>query len=117
MGQVFLAHMPGENTQKSVKAELQRLRLHDSLVPLRTLKDVHSLAKKVRANGLARVEGALIPELGAIAAPIFGSDGKIVAAIGVIGPGISTKDKHTIVAEQNLLSVTSRVSDELGYIP
>jgi len=116
MGRIFLAYLPDKVTRDAVKSELPRLRLRNSFLRLRTAKDVRTLAASIRRDGLARIDGTLIPDMGAIAAPIFANDGQVVAAIGALGADIGTKDKHARAAERSLLSVTSNASEELGYV-
>lgn len=77
-GRIFAAYIPQALTEPLLQAEFAR-RPERRAAYSACLEDV-------RSRGLSRVEGDLQREISGIAAPIFGHDGNLVAAIGTMGP-------------------------------
>lgn len=76
-GRVFAAYLPPTLTEPLLKEEFARLPQARAGYP--------ALLKEVRARGLARAEGDLQRGIGGVAAPVFGFDGRIVAALTALG--------------------------------
>lgn len=91
-GRLFAAFMPIGATADLLKAELARYPGERS--------DYAARIAKIRASGVSRVEGDLLRGVAAIAAPVFGQDGGMVAAIAALGPqgAIDISLKGPIVA-------------------
>jgi DNA-binding IclR family transcriptional regulator len=82
-GKVFLAWM--EDDERRAYLASHRLRRYTP----RTLTDPARLVRHIaacRRDGFAIARGETSPELFGVAAPIFGSDGAIVAAVNLSGP-------------------------------
>lgn len=69
----------------------------------------------VRRQGYARAEGEREPDLNAIAAPVFGADGALVAILGVQGPSARFGRKKREAALTHLLENARALSVSLGY--
>jgi DNA-binding IclR family transcriptional regulator len=82
IGHLFLAYLPGAMVQRIVAAERQAA--PSSAVPLPE-NELAALLAEIRATGLSRARGALLPGVDAIVAPVFDYRGKLVAAICVVG--------------------------------
>ena len=54
--------------------------------PLPSWKDFEAQLHEVRAHGLSRSEGEILPGVSAMSAPVFDHTGAIVLAITAIGP-------------------------------
>jgi IclR family acetate operon transcriptional repressor len=83
----------------------------------RTLTDPASLAAElaaVRAQGWAEAEREREPDLNALAAPVAGRDGALVAILGLQGPaGRFTPERRRVVLPE-LLAAAAAVSRALG---
>jgi IclR family acetate operon transcriptional repressor len=72
---------------------------------------------QVRRQGYARAEGEREPDLNAIAAPVFGLGGGLVAIAGVQGPA-SRFDSRTITeASPTVTDISQAMSHALGFDP
>jgi DNA-binding IclR family transcriptional regulator len=69
----------------------------------------------VRARGYAVTDEELEPGLIAIAAPVFGYDGAVVAALSVSAPTTRMTPERVAVAAERLMEETAGLSAVLGY--
>ena len=76
-GRLFAAYLPQAVTAPLLEEELARMP--------EARADYQVLLEEIRARGLSRVEGDLLRGVGAIAAPVFGLDGGIVAVLAALG--------------------------------
>ena len=84
----------------------------------RTVTDGRRLKREideVRANGWAQAVKEREPDLNAIAAPVFGADGALVAILGVQGPSGRFGRKKRDAALEHLLENARALSVSLGY--
>ena len=109
-GQIFEAYLP-----TSVIATLLDRREAGNIHG-KTLKHRTPLSE-VRAHGLARVEGDLIPGINAIAAPVFNHFGKLCLVVGILGQKdlLDVSNKSPIA--KTLKTFAKTISQELGYRP
>ncbi len=70
---------------------------------------------EVRSNGWAQAVKEREPDLNAIAAPVFGADGALVAILGVQGPAARFGRKKREAALAHLLENARALSVSLGY--
>ena len=80
VGKLVLAHTPG--ALASLSEPLERFTPRT----LTTLAELELAVADVRAAGVAEAAGEREPGLNAIAAPVLGDDGRLVAVLGVQGP-------------------------------
>ncbi len=79
---VLLAHLPEEEWEAVIEAGLRRWASH-------TITDPAALRahlRQIRAQGYAISREELFDGAGAVAAPVFGPDGQVVAGLGISGP-------------------------------
>jgi DNA-binding IclR family transcriptional regulator len=76
-GRVFLACLPDDRTGALVAAELEGR----AVVP-----DPARLIAEVRRHGLGRVDGDMLPGVGALAAPVRDHQGKLAFVLTALGP-------------------------------
>ena len=84
----------------------------------RTVTDARRLKKEiddVRSGGWAQAVKEREPDLNAIAAPVFGADGALVAILGVQGPSGRFGRKKREAALAHLLENARALSVSLGY--
>lgn len=83
--------------------------------PLRN-RFLRSLSE-IRTEGLARVEGDLLPGVSAVAAPVFRHDGSIVAVIGALGPERAFDSRLNGRTARSTFAAARRLSERLGHRP
>lgn len=76
-GRLFAAHLPQSVTAPLLKQEFARMPKLRARYP--------ALLKEIRAHGVSRIGGELQQGVGGIAAPVFGLDGGMVAALTAVG--------------------------------
>ena len=72
---------------------------------------------EVRAHGLSRSEGEILPGISAMSAPVFDSTGAIVLAVTAIGPAAIFDTRWDGEVAQALLACAGQVSQRLGAAP
>jgi DNA-binding IclR family transcriptional regulator len=86
----------------------------------RTLTDPRKLAtavERVRAQGWAEAAGERERDLNAVAAPIFGAEGRLAGILGLQGPGGRFDRNARRAAVGPLIARANAVSKALGWAP
>jgi IclR family acetate operon transcriptional repressor len=86
----------------------------------RTIVDRAELGRaveQVRAQGWAQATGEREDDLNAVAAPVRGSRGELVAVLGIQGPASRFGEHEMARALEPLLARAAAVSDALGWRP
>jgi DNA-binding IclR family transcriptional regulator len=114
LGKVLLAYAQPSNV---------RALLHDTLERFTptTITDVNELMDElaaIRQRGYAFDWGEHEPDVRCVAAPIFGRDGQVAAAISIAGPAnrMEPLEKNRPVIEATTTTAES-ISKKLGYAP
>ena len=112
-GKVLLAHLPPEDVDRVLPAELERFTAH-------TITDrdqFHRELARTLEQGYAVVEEELEEGLNAIAAPSYDYQGEVPAAVSAAGPAYRvTRAQVPRLAEQ-LIETSSAISRRLGHSP
>lgn len=106
LGKVFLAH----GVTELPKGRLEK-RADRTITSRERLEIDLTLS---RQRGYAVADGELEPGLVAVAAPIFGATGSVVAAISVSGPSARLRRNRIPEVGNLLIGETTQISDELG---
>ena len=77
-------------------------------------KDFEVLLREVRAHGISRSEGEIVPGVSAMAAPVFDHAGSIVLAVTAIGPAAIFDTAWDGALAQALRACGDAVSQRLG---
>ena len=108
-GKAFLAFGPRAARERLLGRTLER-------ITARTVTDTKELERQLdnaRRSGIARTHEELETGLDAIAAPVFGADGEIVAAIDVSGPSHRIRERPNL--ERLTAEAAAELSRKLGY--
>jgi DNA-binding IclR family transcriptional regulator len=84
-GQVFVAHLPREEVERVLAAQREAAFPHMVRARDRAV-DLDQIAADVRARGYGSTAGRLNQNFAGLAAPIFNADGKLGAALTLLGP-------------------------------
>jgi DNA-binding IclR family transcriptional regulator len=114
-GRVFLAYMPRRTTAQQVKQELKGPLTHLPISRVRTSADIEDVIKKVRKQRLGTTQGDVVPGQSALAAPVFDHEGRIVAALTLIGASDKVDMSVPNSPAQTLLRTADMVSQRLGF--
>jgi DNA-binding IclR family transcriptional regulator len=106
-GRCFAAYLPEAVTAPLLAAEFQRLPEERAIYPRRMAE--------VRAHGLARVDGDLLPGVASVAAPVFAHDGTIAAVIAALGHHGAFDIDWDGRNARALRDATRRLSARLGH--
>ncbi len=83
----------------------------------RTITDPHALAAElaaIRERGWAEAVGEREPDLGALAAPVFGRDGRLAAIVGIQGPAARLPAATRRALREPLLAAATELTQALG---
>jgi DNA-binding IclR family transcriptional regulator len=111
VGHVFAAYLPKEETAALLQTErriLARAQRDD-------MPAMEKLLAETRRHGIAAVEGALVPGVTALAAPIFDHRARIVASIALLGSPAHLTPSASSETAQLLQSVAETISQRLGF--
>ncbi|MGH7005549.1 MAG: IclR family transcriptional regulator [Alphaproteobacteria bacterium] len=114
-GRVFAAYLPETALRKVLVAE--RARSGGNVGPPRAQAELARSLAAIRRDGIARVEGMLIPGLNAMAAPVFDQRGKLALVLGVVGRRETLSVGLRGAPAAALLTAAEGLSRKLGYIP
>lgn len=104
------------NTEENQNRLLENLTM-ERFTP-KTITDKSELISQmsmIRLMGYAMDDEEYSLGMRCIAAPIFGSKGKLVAAIGISGPTIRIKPEEFDRYSKELVSIAQQLSSQLGY--
>lgn len=112
VGKVILAHLPPEEMERIIaKKGLPRHTEH-TITDVTTFRlHLEEIRKRGYALDLEENESGII----CIAAPIFGYNGKVVAAVSVSGPTIRMTEQRLHELKDKMMEVGRNISRRLGY--
>jgi len=120
-GRLFGAYLDAAVVRRLLDGERRAPAAPEPGMPQRTAPpawaDFEPQLAKVRAHGLSRSEGEIVPGVNAMSAPVFDHTGAIVLAITAIGPAgiFDTRwDSPTALA---IKACAEAASQRLGYAP
>lgn len=114
-GQVFAAWLPPETTAPIIVRELERRRITRTAVDGPLSKNFDSLLQSARKRGLVRMTGSEAHGIDTIAAPVFGSEGKLLAAVVALGFKGGFDSSWTGTVAIALRKTATELSRNLGY--
>ena len=121
-GRLFAAHQDAAMARAHLEAERQRQKLYpDAPVPgmppappLPIWKEFDKQLVEVRAHGLSRSVGEVVPGVNAMAAPVFDHTGAIALAITAIGPAAVFDTRWDGPLARALRACSDEASQRLG---
>lgn len=111
-GKVFLAFLPPAKRDTILKADPPTPITDSTIVDLQALMEE---LKRIRAKGYAVSFGEWVAEAAGVAAPIFGMNGEIAAALTISGPGQRFTEDVVQHYVTDVTRVAGQISRELGF--
>lgn len=112
-GKVLLAWADNETLRNSLEGKLERFT--DQTITTKTA--LRAELKLVRERGWACCSEELEIGLNAVAAPIYGADGGVVAAVSVAGPSYRLDPEEFPKVAEELRAGAAEISSRIGYFP
>jgi len=125
-GRLFGAYLDPEAVRGLLEQERQREQKGAAQPPQRGMPPAQRLPgwpafeaqlHEVRAHGLSRSEGEILPGISAMSAPVFDSTGAIVLAVTAIGPAAIFDTRWDGEIAVALKACADQVSQRLGATP
>lgn len=116
MGRCFAAFLPPAQYQSLLRQELDRAVKSKRNGGPRSLAAFEVQLKKIRADGIARVEGTLIPGINALSAPVFDHRARMVVALTALGYEDTFDDSLAGPVSVALLATTRQLTRQLGGV-
>ena len=113
-GRLFAAFMPANIVQPLVEAELSEAR-KAGVPDLIVNSDYQAALAHIRAEGCSQTEGSPVPDISAIAAPVYDLNEQIVAAITLIGRRGRLACQAGGAHREAILAFVTGLSHRLGY--
>ena len=110
-GKVLLAYQPAAEIERLLAGPLVAFTLHTVVNPA----SLQAELARVRAQGYAAALGELEEGLNAVATPVYGPDGAVVAALCVFGPAYRLPPERVPEMAAHTLAAARRISSHLGY--
>lgn len=115
-GRVFAAYLPAAATRALIAAERRQAPLRSGVRATLSSAEIDRLLAEVRRRGLSRVRGDLQPGVAAFGAPVFDHQGRLAAAIAVLGQeGLFDTGWNGAVAKA-LHATAARLSKRIGHV-
>ncbi len=114
-GRVFASWLPAEQVERLSRREQADPDVVGATMGPGTVAQRKALQTTVRREGLARIEGQLLPGVHALSAPVFDHTGALVLAITVLGPAAVFDASATGTLAQRLLQRAADLSRSLGW--
>jgi DNA-binding IclR family transcriptional regulator len=112
-GKIFLAFLPGHQTEKIVADQIQSLSAAGATVKL---TEIDRMKATVRRKGIASSHGKTYPEFTAISCPVFDHNGGIKLALTLMGDAsVEQVDEDGALAGA-LKAAARELSHKIGYI-
>jgi DNA-binding IclR family transcriptional regulator len=112
-GRAILAHSPSQTLQRITQAGLKRQ-------TTKTVTDTRTWLARLestRVAGYAIDEGECDDELRTIAAPIFDSQGGVIAAVSLAGPSSRLSKKALRLLVPQVVDAARVISQRMGWVP
>ena len=123
-GRLFGAYLAPAEVERMLEEERERRApaapaRHGTLPvrPLPSWKAFEAQLREVRAHGLSRSEGEILPGVNAMSAPVFDHTGAIVLALTAIGPAAIFDTAWDSGLARTMKTAADRVSQRLGWSP
>jgi DNA-binding IclR family transcriptional regulator len=110
VGYVFLAHLPAAMTAEALASQQEQ-----GATRALPAAEVEALKETIRREGYGSTRNQMIFGLAALSAPVFGADGQIELAIGVILPARMMTDAEAKNLSVKLRANADAISRELGF--
>jgi IclR family acetate operon transcriptional repressor len=111
-GKVLLAHLRKEEIEGHLARELLRFTDKTITDPTQLRKEL----RKIREQGYAVGQEELEVGLNAIAAPIRGHEGTVIAAVSVSGPSYRVSPQKIPILAELVKQAAKQISRQLGYL-
>lgn len=108
-GRVFVAWLPEARGDPATAADRAALGWTEA--------ELERLVAEIRADGIARVEGAQLPGVGAVSAPVFDHAGRAVFALTALGPSGAFDSRQDGLTARALAAAARRLSIRFGHGP
>ena len=115
MGRVFAAFLPEPVLRPVLAAEGKRAAGGAAAKAAPSPAGFARALAAIRRDGLAAVEGTLIPGLNALAAPVFDQRGAVVLVLGAVGRRETLAARPRGPAAAALKETAARLSQQLGF--
>lgn len=110
-GKVLLAYQPAAEIDRILAGTLVAFTPHTLVDPTALRAEL----ARVRTQGYAAALGELEDGLNAVAAPVYGPDGAVVAALCVFGPAYRLPPERVPEFAAHTLAAARQISKHLGY--
>lgn len=111
-GKVLLAFLDEGELEPLLAAPLERLTPNTIVDPLR----LRTQLAEVRARGYAQTVEELEEGLNAVAAPVHGANGGVVAAVSVSGPAFRLRPVELPRVARLVMDTAGAISRRMGYV-
>lgn len=114
IGRAFAAFLPAKSIKQVVARQRGRVEGAGSSVKIGS-SEATEILDKIRAKGLARIDGTLVPGVAALAAPIRNFQGAVAAVVASIGRKEEFDLRWSGPNARALKSMAAKVSRRLGH--
>jgi DNA-binding IclR family transcriptional regulator len=116
-GRIFLAYHDADELRPILRRDFAAWNKAAPPDQRMTRADVEALRREVTTHGLARAVGLRNPSLAALAAPIFGPQGRLLMSITLVGITNAFDGTYDGIPAQELRTSALKLSRMLGDVP
>ncbi|MEU6432438.1 IclR family transcriptional regulator [Microbispora sp. NPDC046973] len=110
-GKVLLAHAPAALCEEVIEAGLPVLAVRTVTDPARLRAEL----AEVRLRGYATAVDELEDGLSAVAAPVLGADGSVIASLSASGPSFRMPETAIAAVAEQVMAAAREVSGRMGW--
>lgn len=110
-GKVLLAHAPAELCEEVLAADLPGLAARTVTDPRRLRAEL----AEVRRRGYATAVDELEDGLSAVAAPVRGADGSVIASVSASGPTFRMPETAITAVAEQVMAAAAEISARMGW--
>lgn len=112
-GRIFAAFSKALNAEQMISAELDNTSEHPAIGEDIDRTVFEGMIREIRGRGYSIARGRPIPEINAIASPVFDNKGELVFAASLIGSAENLSVNEDAIAIQQMLHLSHDVSESM----
>lgn len=114
LGRLITAYLPEEQSERILNQNPVASKTTEGK---QDIVKVKQLLQDIRNQGYYVEINETVMGVTGISAPVFNAEGKIIAALGIVGPSVQLADEKLEIAKKMVISTAEQISLRMGHRP